>query len=113
MPVEEVFDFIYGGIGNLSGFSLHLLWVSGVVVARFEHLFYVVVFGKLPDSPLGGFFPVVPLLSHHVAHPHHILVVVAGFVPDFFVFQLGFDNLLVVVGDAFLFLFLLGGLERS
>ena len=113
MPVEEVFDFIYGGIGNLSGFCLHLLWVSGVLVARLEHLFYVVVFGKLPDSPLGGFFPVVPFLSHHVAHPHHILVVVAGFVPDFFVFQLGFDDLLVVVGDAILFLFLLCGLERS
>ena len=43
--------------------------------------------------------------KRQVAHPHHILVVVAGFVPDLFVFQLGFDDLLVVVGDAFLFLF--------
>lgn len=82
--------------------------MSGVVVTRFEHLFYVVVFGKLPDSPLGGFFPVVPFLSHHVAHPHHILVVQLLGCILFFVFQLGFDDLLVVVGDAFLFLFLLG-----
>ena len=38
---------------------------------------------------------------------------VAGFVLYLFAFQLGFDDVLVVVGDAFLFLFLLSGLERS
>ena len=80
---------------------------GGVVVARLNDLFHIIILRELLESPLQYIGMGIALSGEHIARPHHIVVVLAWLVNNLVGCEFRLDDLLVVGVDAVLFLQLL------
>lgn len=85
MPIEKNSDFfdrceavVTAAISASSTSSRCLSGGSGgVVVARLNDLFHIIILGELLESPLQYIGMGIALSGEHIARPHHIVVVLA------------------------------------